>query len=314
MLGTCPAGPACEWPHPPFDPSGDWQPVPGRQKAVLWEGAPRYGATPPPLPHVPGQPQAQAGLGWSPLMSLPMGAAATAAAMQLAAAPPLPLVPAASSAAPAGAAGGEAESDEMLELLQVGRSAVLCMLCMLCCVVLPPWRPARSRWVGATWVAVLRSAAERRCRATALPSARNLAQRLPLPSPTSPLPPPPAPPAHPQQMGISAGPEEAPSWQPPPADLSSLITPGLRNETGEYNCFLNVIIQCLWRCADFRQQVSVGVRRRRCDGAPDGGQGKGRHQAAMPRHCRPALPCPALPCPALPCPAPPRGPQPLDCG
>ncbi|PSC67694.1 Inactive ubiquitin carboxyl-terminal hydrolase 54 isoform A [Micractinium conductrix] len=175
MLGTCPAGPACEWPHPPFDPSGDWQPVPGRQKAVLWEGAPRYGATPPPLPHVPGQPQAQAGLGWSPLMSLPMGAAATAAAMQLAAAPPLPLVPAASSAAPAGAAGGEAESDEMLELLQ--------------------------------------------------------------------------------QMGISAGPEEAPSWQPPPADLSSLITPGLRNETGEYNCFLNVIIQCLWRCADFRQQV-----------------------------------------------------------
>ena len=30
---------------------------------------------------------------------------------------------------------------------------------------------------------------------------------------------------------------------------------GLRNETGEYNCFLNVIIQCLWRCAEFRQQV-----------------------------------------------------------
>ena len=30
---------------------------------------------------------------------------------------------------------------------------------------------------------------------------------------------------------------------------------GLRNEAGEYNCFLNTIIQCLWRCADFRQQV-----------------------------------------------------------
>ena len=29
----------------------------------------------------------------------------------------------------------------------------------------------------------------------------------------------------------------------------------LRNEIGEYNCFLNVIIQCLWRCAEFRQQV-----------------------------------------------------------
>ncbi|KAL4450739.1 hypothetical protein ABPG77_001095 [Micractinium sp. CCAP 211/92] len=31
---------------------------------------------------------------------------------------------------------------------------------------------------------------------------------------------------------------------------------GLRNEAGEYNCFLNVIVQCLWRCADFRQQVA----------------------------------------------------------
>ncbi len=30
---------------------------------------------------------------------------------------------------------------------------------------------------------------------------------------------------------------------------------GMRNETGEYNCFINVIIQCLWRCAEFRQQV-----------------------------------------------------------
>jgi hypothetical protein len=30
---------------------------------------------------------------------------------------------------------------------------------------------------------------------------------------------------------------------------------GLSNEAGEYNCFLNVIIQCLWHCADFRAQV-----------------------------------------------------------
>ncbi|KAL4433799.1 hypothetical protein ABPG75_000240 [Micractinium tetrahymenae] len=36
----------------------------------------------------------------------------------------------------------------------------------------------------------------------------------------------------------------------------SLGLAGLRNEAGEYNCFLNVIIQCLWRCADFRQQVA----------------------------------------------------------
>ena len=31
-----------------------------------------------------------------------------------------------------------------------------------------------------------------------------------------------------------------------------MAAPGLTNEAGEYNCFLNVIIQCLWHCADFR--------------------------------------------------------------
>ena len=30
---------------------------------------------------------------------------------------------------------------------------------------------------------------------------------------------------------------------------------GLTNEAGEYNCFLNTILQCLYRCKDFRQQV-----------------------------------------------------------
>lgn len=28
--------------------------------------------------------------------------------------------------------------------------------------------------------------------------------------------------------------------------------PGLQNDPGEYNCFLNVIVQCLWHCAAFR--------------------------------------------------------------
>ena len=37
--------------------------------------------------------------------------------------------------------------------------------------------------------------------------------------------------------------------------LPAMATPGLQNEAGEYNCFLNAIIQCLWRCANFRQQV-----------------------------------------------------------
>jgi hypothetical protein len=38
-----------------------------------------------------------------------------------------------------------------------------------------------------------------------------------------------------------------------PAEAGADVAmPGLQNETGEYNCFLNVIIQCLWHCSDFR--------------------------------------------------------------
>lgn len=36
---------------------------------------------------------------------------------------------------------------------------------------------------------------------------------------------------------------------------ASTSTMGLRNATGEYNCFLNVIIQCMWHCHAFRQAV-----------------------------------------------------------
>ncbi|PRW57724.1 ubiquitin carboxyl-terminal hydrolase [Chlorella sorokiniana] len=39
-------------------------------------------------------------------------------------------------------------------------------------------------------------------------------------------------------------------------DTEALALAGLRNEAGEYNCFLNVVVQCLWRCAEFRQQVA----------------------------------------------------------
>ena len=38
-------------------------------------------------------------------------------------------------------------------------------------------------------------------------------------------------------------------------EAASTSTMGLRNATGEYNCFLNVIIQCLWHCCVFRQSV-----------------------------------------------------------
>ena len=32
--------------------------------------------------------------------------------------------------------------------------------------------------------------------------------------------------------------------------------PGLQNQIGEYNCFLNVVVQCLWHCRDFKRQFS----------------------------------------------------------
>ena len=38
-------------------------------------------------------------------------------------------------------------------------------------------------------------------------------------------------------------------------DVGTSAAAGLRNATGEYNCFLNVIIQCLWHCNAFRKQV-----------------------------------------------------------
>jgi hypothetical protein len=38
-------------------------------------------------------------------------------------------------------------------------------------------------------------------------------------------------------------------------DAAARALPGLRNEAGDFNCFLNVVLQCLWRCADFRRQV-----------------------------------------------------------
>ena len=33
------------------------------------------------------------------------------------------------------------------------------------------------------------------------------------------------------------------------------LTPGLRNLAGEYNCFLNVVLQCLWHCRPFRDAL-----------------------------------------------------------
>jgi hypothetical protein len=47
----------------------------------------------------------------------------------------------------------------------------------------------------------------------------------------------------------------------------SIATPGLQNNQGEYNCFLNCILQCLWNCQEFKptiqnwqpHQIQVGI-------------------------------------------------------
>ena len=36
------------------------------------------------------------------------------------------------------------------------------------------------------------------------------------------------------------------------SEADSAAGPGLQNDPGEYNCFLNVIVQCLWHCTAFR--------------------------------------------------------------
>ncbi len=36
------------------------------------------------------------------------------------------------------------------------------------------------------------------------------------------------------------------------SESGSAAGPGLQNDPGEYNCFLNVIVQCLWHCTAFR--------------------------------------------------------------
>jgi ubiquitin C-terminal hydrolase len=51
------------------------------------------------------------------------------------------------------------------------------------------------------------------------------------------------------------------AWRP----CQQVAAAGLRNLTGDYNCFLNVIIQCLWHCDPLRNRlVQAKVRLGRC--------------------------------------------------
>ena len=46
-------------------------------------------------------------------------------------------------------------------------------------------------------------------------------------------------------MGFANGADSSPT--------SLAAGPGLQNLTGEYNCFLNVVVQCLWHCRAFHK-------------------------------------------------------------
>jgi ubiquitin C-terminal hydrolase len=49
---------------------------------------------------------------------------------------------------------------------------------------------------------------------------------------------------------------EAPSEAVLPTGMDGVAAPGLQNQAGEYNCFLNAIIQCLWHCREFANCVA----------------------------------------------------------
>jgi hypothetical protein len=95
--------------------------------------------------------------------------------------------------------------------------------------------------------------------------------------------------------------------------------PAPRALAGEYNCFLNVIIQCLWHCDELKRQVGGGRRRwspwglGRCTGLGAPGGPTSRHSAATLPHPSPRWPlAPAgSGCPAVQPAAPDCCPQPL---
>jgi chemotaxis protein histidine kinase CheA len=82
-----------------------------------------------------------------------------------------------------------------------------------------------------------------------------------LPSQPSPLPwlSPPAPPAQPMSSFLPPAPPSAivaPSAPSAATEGGAAAGTGLSNATGEYNCFLNSIVQSLYRCRCFRQHLA----------------------------------------------------------
>jgi len=59
----------------------------------------------------------------------------------------------------------------------------------------------------------------------------------------------------PTAAAVSDLPWQAASQQNYQSENSSQLAAGLQNSAGEFNCFLNVIIQCLWYCSCFRTAV-----------------------------------------------------------
>ena len=60
-----------------------------------------------------------------------------------------------------------------------------------------------------------------------------------------------------QRLAPPAAPGALGGYWPAPSEQQHAGLPGLRNESGEYNCFLNAVVQCLHHCPPFRR----GVRR-----------------------------------------------------
>jgi hypothetical protein len=64
---------------------------------------------------------------------------------------------------------------------------------------------------------------------------------------------------HPQnsllEMGAPNEHQQAVSPRRWPIPTASVASPGLQNNTAENNCFLNVLIQCLWHCSMFATLV-----------------------------------------------------------
>ncbi|PRW56655.1 ankyrin repeat [Chlorella sorokiniana] len=148
----------------------------------------------------------------------------------------------AEAAAGGGAEDGEDELDSMMQLM--GLPASGSSSSDWGSASIPPAAPPFAAATARCWATQAGSGGSGACSQAATPS------RL---WPSSSSRPASSPPSGGSRWASAAAAPAAPAAEPG-ADAPLGFT-GLRNEAGEYNCFLNVIVQCLWRCAEFRRMV-----------------------------------------------------------